>query len=310
MLLLNNKGAAVTAGTGTAGASPAAASASAEPKLCGSEPTRPAGFRYIGAIPAGAPGGSGLTTFRQVTGMRPTILPYFITFGDPWDPVPLCRIIQDGAMPLLQMNPRHNGIQQIIAGKDNSFLDQFAAHIKSVGEPVGLSLGHEMNGNWYSWGYTKLSPALFVKAWQVMVNRFAADGVTNAIWIWTVNVDRPPGVNPLPWWPGNKYVTWVGIDGHYTHPGDSFSTVFGGTITEVRSVTTKPILIAEMAIAPGPDRVSEIANLYSNVEHDPGINGFVWFDIPKNHFWTISPGSADAKEFQAENATFNRLYPS
>ena len=32
------------------------------------------------------------------------------------------------------------------------------------------------------------------------------------------------------WWPGSSYVNWVGIDGYYYSPSDTFTKVFGGTI--------------------------------------------------------------------------------
>ena len=42
---------------------------------------------------------------------------------------------------------------------------------------------------------------------------------------------RPSGTQPIKaWWPGTNYVTWVGIDGYYLKPSDTFSSVFGGAL--------------------------------------------------------------------------------
>ena len=40
-------------------------------------------------------------------------------------------------------------------------------------------------------------------------------------------------------WPGRGYVTWVGIDGYYFRPSDTFNSVFGPTIDQVRKLTSK-----------------------------------------------------------------------
>ena len=33
----------------------------------------------------------------------------------------------------------------------------------------------------------------------------------------------PPGTGPIAlWWPGKRYVTWVGIDGYYYLPSETF----------------------------------------------------------------------------------------
>ena len=51
-----------------------------------------------------------------------------------------------------------------------------------------LSFGHEMNGNWYSWGNQHTSAKAFVAAWRHIVTVFRAAGAENVIWLWTVNV--------------------------------------------------------------------------------------------------------------------------
>ena len=63
-------------------------------------------------------------------------------------------------------------------------------------------------------------------------------------WLWTVNIINntqhgkiPP---PDPWWPGNSYVTWVGIDGYYLKSSWQFAPLFGPTIAAVRALTSNP----------------------------------------------------------------------
>ena len=112
-----------------------------------------------------------------------------------------------------------------------------------------------MNGSWYSWGYRHTSPAAFVAAWRHIVTLFRDLGARNVTWLWTVNIinDAQQGtgsLTPDPWWPGNSYVNWVGIDGYYLKPSWQFAPLFGPTIAEVRALTSAPILIAETGAMP------------------------------------------------------------
>ena len=53
------------------------------------------------------------------------------------------------------------------------------------------------------------------------------------IWLWTVDVNKP-GTGPVQdWWPGNSYVTWVGIDEYYYRRDYAFGDAFLPTIAEV-----------------------------------------------------------------------------
>ena len=81
-----------------------------------------------------------------------------------------------------------------------------------------------MNAPWYSWGYGHVRPSVFVAAWRHIVTLFRSEGADNVTWLWTLNQDRP-GTGPVAaWWPGASYVTWVGIDGYYFRPSDTFAS--------------------------------------------------------------------------------------
>ena len=137
-------------------------------------------------------------------------------------------------------------------------LFSYAEAVRAYRHPVIMSFGHEMNGYWYSWGYRKTSPAVFVAAWRHIVKIFRVLGAQNVTWLWTVNIinDTHGGQIPRPgqWWPGSSYVNWVGIDGYYLKPSWKFAPLFGPTIAAVRSVTADPILIAETGAVPAADQ--------------------------------------------------------
>ena len=167
-----------------------------------------------------------------------------------------------------------------------------------------------MNGDWYPWGYTKTSPAVFVAAWRHIVTLFRALGAKNVTWLWTVNIinDTQKGTIPSPnrWWPGSAYVTWVGIDGYYLKSSWKFAPLFGPTITAVHKLTDDPILIAETGAVPSSGQPTKIADLFAGI-HAYGLLGFVWYDSTNSihqDFGLSSPAAVAA--FRRGASTFGR----
>ena len=114
-----------------------------------------------------------------------------------------------------------------------------------------------MNADWYSWGYDHVPAPTFVAAWRHIVSLFRSQGAGNVTWLWTINQDLSSTGPIASWWPGARYVTWVGIDGYYYRPSSTFATVFGQTIAQVRAFTSKPLLLSETAVGPQAGQSSE-----------------------------------------------------
>ncbi len=177
----------------------------------------------------------------------------------------------------MQIDPTYASVSAIAAGAYDVYLRGYADSVRDFGHAVVLGFGHEMNGDWYSWGYGHVAPSTFVAAWRHIVTLFRSEGADNVTWLWTVNQDRP-GTGPVAsWWPGAKYVTWVGIDGYYTRPSDTFAKVFGRTISQVRAITHKPILLSETGVGTSAGRFVKISNLFDGVRQTRTL-GLVWFD--------------------------------
>jgi hypothetical protein len=127
-------------------------------------------------------------------------------------------------------------------------------------------------------------------------------------WLWTINTIQPTAVpSPGPWWPGSSYVTWVGIDGYYVNPSSVFASIFGPTIANVRTLTHKPIFIAEIAVTPAADQQAKVADLFSGIRLY-GLLGFVWFDANNGVDWRLqSPAAISA--FRRGAQTYHKLVP-
>ena len=76
---------------------------------------------------------------------------------------------------------------------------------------------------------------------------------------------------------GASYVNWVGIDGYYYRPSDTFARVFGHTISQVRAFTRDHVLLSSAAVAPGPGQLAGILSLFQGMRRYQTL-GLVWFD--------------------------------
>ena len=170
----------------------------------------------------------------------------------------------------------------IAAGTYDQYLQTYADSVRDFGHAVVIGFGHEMNAPWYSWGYGHVKPSDLRGRMAAHRQCFPRRRRGQRHWLWTVNADTP-GSGPIAeWWPGKSYVTWVGIDGYYTSPKDTFGSVFGRTIRQVRKITKDPILLSETAVAPSADRSAEIPDLFNGPAKYKTL-GLVWFDMPSDH---------------------------
>ena len=259
-------------------------------------PTAPGS--YLGVYAAGSPRSyAGVTAFSTATGIRPKLVVYYSGWLEPFQTRFACAVSRHGAVPLVQIDPTDVSLPAIAAGRYDDYLASYAEAVRSYGKPVILSFGHEMNADWYSWGFQNASPAAFVTAWRHIVTTFRELGVRNVTWMWTVNVittDPAHVPSPAPWWPGRSYVTWVGIDGYYLEPSWRFDPIFGGTVAAVRELTADPILIAETSAPPTANQPAKITDLFAGI-HRYGLLGFVWFDAVTSHDYRINgPGAIAA----------------
>ena len=244
---------------------------------------------------------SQVAEFAGATGVKPRIVVYYSGWKNPFALSFAREAWRHDAYVLVQLQPNGVTLSSIAAGDSDSYLRSFADAVVAFGHPVILSFGHEMNGTWYSWGAGRTAPATFVAAWRHIVTVFRRQGADNVTWQWTIN-DVVPGIaTPKPWWPGAKYVTWVGIDGYYYVSSDTFSSVFGITIQLVRKFTRKPIIISETATSPEAHPAKQISNLFTSVV-SRHLLGVVWFDAPARRDWRLENDSIPLRGFRRSSA--------
>lgn len=245
-------------------------------------PVTPAG--YLGVFePSHPPAFAPVAGFSATVGHHVNLALYYSGWGEPFQSGFATAALTAGAWPVVQMNPdQGTSIKGIAAGEYDKYLTSFAAAVHAYGNnPVVIGFGHEMNADWYKWGFGHVSPAVWVAAWRHIVDLFRAAGDLNVTWLWTVNVETPGKTGPdtAAWWPGAGYVTWVGIDGYYYSPAANFGSVFGGTLADVHTFAGQtPVLISETAADP-PEQpeARQIMGLFAAIGSNQ-ILGLIWFD--------------------------------
>jgi hypothetical protein len=285
----------------------------APPPAHASLPPSPAS--YLGVYEAGAPPGyAPIRGFARAAGKQPNLVGYYSGWAQPFARSFAERIRDHGSIPFVQIDPTLALVSKIAAGSYDIYLRQYADSVRSFRHAVVIGFGHEMNTTRYSWGYGHVRPPVFVAAWRHIVKLFRDQGADNVTWLWTVNQDGP-GTGPVKdWWPGASYVTWVGIDGYYFQPSDTFASVFGPTISHVRLFTDKPILLSETAVGPTPRQFAKISNLFEGMRRYKAL-GLVWFDIAQSgdifhQDWRIESSQSATTAFRLGVSALTLARPS
>jgi hypothetical protein len=222
-----------------------------------------------------------MKTFAKTAGRAPNLALYYSGWRQGFESSFATAAWSNGAVVDVDMDPTGVSVSSIASGQWDTYLTTFATAVRGFRHPVVISFGHEMNGQWYSWGWKHTSPRVFVRAWRHIVTVFRQVGADNVTWMWTVNwitLDEGPIRD---WWPGPSYVTWTAIDGYYYTNSDVFNTKFAPTIAAIRKFSSKPILIGETAIGPVAGQAAKLPDLFGGVRHY-GLLGFIWYDVNRS----------------------------
>jgi hypothetical protein len=96
---------------------------------------------------------------------------------------------------------------------------------------------------------------------------------------------------------------WVGIDGYYVTPADTFKSVIGDTISAVRKFTKKPILLSEVGIGPLAGQAKKIPGLFAGIRRNR-LLGLIYFDVAQHdglyhQDWRLDDNPAAVAAFRA-----------
>jgi Glycosyl hydrolase family 26 len=316
-----------TATPGTATGATPTATATPEP------PRRIALGAYIADAPSDP---SKIDAYAKLTGAMPHIVMWYqaweTEFGA-FDPKSANAVRSRGAMPIISWEPwigKSNdpdwALSTIIGGAHDTYIHQWTRAVAAWRKPIYVRLMYEMNGRWTSWspGLIGNTPEQFVLAWRHIVDIARGEGATNIRWVWAPNVDNgDPNLSSYESvYPGDDYVDWVGLDGFnwgtskLTTSWIDASTLFRRSVDEVRALTAKPLMIAEIgATELGGDKAAWITDGFAQiVTAMPEVQAVTWFDSsdPRREVdWRVdsSPRSLAAFRAVATSEAFSGTLP-
>jgi hypothetical protein len=175
-----------------------------------------------------------------VTGSTPLIT------WEPWGPAP--TTVANNTFPLTKIS----------AGSFDTYIDSWANGLRAYGGTVLLDFGHEMDGNWYPWGYgvNGNTAPQYIAAFRHVHDRFVLAGATNVQFVWNPNVWNPAAVDQRMFYPGDAYVDWMAIDvynwGAAAGGWASLASALGSMTniyTRIAGLSNKPMMLAELASA-------------------------------------------------------------
>lgn len=213
------------------------------------------------------------------------------------------RLTAGTSKPVIEILPRRRTLTAIAAGADDRWLRSLRREITS---PVVISFAPEANGTWYSWG---AQPAMFRAAWRHVRQILGTRHIT---WMWQVSA-APVGVPSTrrgysgrlaSYWPGRRYVNWVGLDGYFEFPANTFAGLFGHALSNVRAFTRAPVLLSETSIGPGTGRhqFRDLRAIFTALRYHQFL-GMIWFDKaqhqpPFHQDWNLQDRPALLAEFR------------
>jgi beta-mannanase len=185
-------------------------------------------------------------------------------------------------------DPNKNGLQDIVNGDFDSYIDKWATDLKGFGKTVFIRLGHEMNDPYrYPWGPQNNKPADFISAWQYIVDYFRKQGVNNVVWVWS---PHPAYYQYGEYYPGDDYVDWVGVGAlNYGTVALwsqwwSFEDIFGNYYNWLASFN-KPIVVTEFgSLSVGGRREEWYAGALTDIsEKYPTLKAILFFNNNKDN---------------------------
>ena len=298
---------------------------SASAALSALESHLPPGATRFGAWVPGTPAELGpLNSIEHSIGARLGIVMWYQGWGAAnaaFDVGLLDRAASRGAIPMVTWEPWDYtmGVDQpkfrlnrIASGHFDTYIRSWAEGLKAWGRPTLLRFGHEMNHTKYPWGVTVNgnSPADFLAAWRHIRSIFVDIGASNVALHWCPNADWEGSgqISFSDLFPGDDSVDVVGVDGY--NGGTElqwggwlpFSAVFGYSISVLRGLTSKPVVIGEVGSAEaGGEKVGWVGDMLTKdlPTTFSDVRGIVWFNEDREADWRMQSTAATLEAFRA-----------
>ncbi len=166
---------------------------------------------------------SGANRFASWRGERVTVVGDYTagTWSDIANPWSLSQWRGDGLKVDLAvwMFPSGTNVADVIGGRFDSYYRQLGQAVAACGQSeVTIRLGWEMNGDWFAWGAGRISSSQYVAAWRHIVS-VVRDAAPRAMFTWCPTAGKLTNSQVEAYYPGDEYVTFVGLDTYDNNGG-------------------------------------------------------------------------------------------
>ena len=265
--------------------------------------------------------------FQDLQGTHLDLISYFALFDiNDWNATEEYANVAKNNGSTLVVTWMANGYnaQDLVDGKADTYIRDYAKGVKGYGEEIWLRPLHEANGDWYDWGVGKSgagnTDANVAEAFRHIVKIFKEEGVTNVKWVWTTNASNSGKGSTLTGnYPGDDYVDYISIDGYNWGTCQSwsswqtFSQVFKKAYDALAKVN-KPLFIAEISSSErGGNKAEWITDMFEHFATDfSRVFAVMWFSQSKEANegdWALNTSQAAVDAWKAGIAKMKAMAP-
>jgi hypothetical protein len=230
--------------------------------------------------------------YARLLGRQPVIVSDY----KQWDFAPFVKseligTWRRGAVPMITWEPlsyhgNRYSLRGIARGRYDGYVRRAARAAAAWERPLFVRFAHEMNGDWYPWGsrVEGNTAARYKRAWRHVVRIFRRHGADNVRWVWTPHVNQAGNLPFKRFFPGDRWVDWVGLDGFNWGYGGiyyTFKEIFGRSYRALARISSRPMMIAETGTQRN-DKARWIAQALRQLPRMRRIRALVWFNLPTN----------------------------
>jgi len=200
------------------------------------------------------------------------------------------RILELTLQTAEQTPGKGNMVYDVLDGKYDTYLKNYAREVVSSGAPVFFRLANEMNGDWcvYSSHHTSKDTDIF-KAFYYYIYRFFEEaGADNVIWVWNPNGKSFPDFkwnDELCYYPGDEFVDVIGMTSYNTgtyyesETWMEFDQMYDSLYSKYIDLYEKPLMITEFSSSSvGGSKEAWVANMFQSIEKYDRIKVAIWWD--------------------------------
>ena len=193
--------------------------------------------------------------------------------------------------PIYDATTQTNMVYEILEGKYDDYLHNYAAEVSQFGHPVLFRPFNEMNGDWcaYSAFWAARDCSTYVALYRYLYDIFEEEGANaNTLWVWNPNEKSFPN---YAWnfadnyYPGDEYVDVVGLTGYNTgnyYEGEtwrSFNDIYEPLYKHMAPQYRQPLIITEFACSSiGGNKPQWVDDMFDDLKMRPRIKIAVWWD--------------------------------